>query len=72
MSEKFNKKIYKNIEFYINKSGFNQRDLARLMGIAESTLSGKLSRLNNGKGITTTTLLEISKALKVSPADLLK
>lgn len=72
MCTKFNKKISKNIEFYINKSGFNQRDLARLMGISDSTLSGKLTRLGKGKGITTTTLVEISKALKVDPIELLK
>lgn len=72
MCTKFNKKISRNIELYITKSGFNQRDLAKLMGIAESTLSAKLSRLNCGKGITTTTLVEISKALKVDPVELLK
>ncbi|MGL5230941.1 MAG: helix-turn-helix domain-containing protein [Cetobacterium sp.] len=72
MCMKFNKKIYKNIEGCINQSSINQRELAKLMGIAESTLSGKLSRLNNGKGITTTTLVEIAKALKVSPIELLK
>lgn len=73
MNEKnFNENIYKNIQKVLENKEISQKTLSFYIGTSEQNLSKKLKKLKNGDGITTTSLFQICKALKINAVELLK
>lgn len=68
----FNFLIYKNIQKILKDKNINQKELSETIGTSEQNLSKKLKKLKEGTGITTTSLFEISKALKTNINTLFK
>lgn len=68
--QQLNFKIYKNIIKKMN--GRTQTDIAAKGGLNVANFSKFLVNLENGKGITTTSLANIAKCLDVEPWELLK
>lgn len=72
MTKKFNTNIYNNIQQVLTDKNITQKELAKIIGISEQNLHNKLKKLKQGTGITTTSLFEISRALKINTTSLFK
>lgn len=72
MKEKFNLKIYNNIQKILFEKGIQQKQIAINLGTTEQNINKKLKKLQKGTDVTTSTLFEIAFALDVSVADLIK
>lgn len=72
MKEKFNLKIYNNIQKILFEKGIQQKQIAINLGTTEQNINKKLKKLQKGTDVTTSTLLEIAFALDVSVVDLVK
>lgn len=69
---KIHKKIYKNIIKKIETDKMTQKNIAIKAKMSETTLSRSLKALENGAGINTNTLFNITTALNINLQELFK
>lgn len=65
-AKEFHKKLYKNIEIEIVKSGIPKTELAKKLKISNTNVSFILMKLKNGKSVSTLTLCKWADALGIS------
>lgn len=68
----FNILIYKNIQYILDKKNITIYHIAKINHIDNATIANKISRLKKGKGISTTSLMDIANLLEVPIEQLIK